>query len=272
MMANSNFNMINSSIEAAARAISNAEFLLFTAGAGMGVDSGLPDFRGNEGFWRAYPPLAQLGIGFAEMANPSWFERDPELAWGFYGHRLNLYRQTAPHKGFAILKKWADEKPARVYTSNVDGQFRKAGIENVCEVHGSIHHLQCVVPCSDTIWSAANTNIEVDAQTFRAVGDLPRCPNCGELLRPNILMFWDGAWILGRSLKEEQSLTRWLSEIDKTKLTIIECGAGTAIPTVRDFGERLQRAGATLVRINVRESQGPRGTISITLGARDASD
>lgn len=262
--------MTNSSIEAAARAISNAKFMLFTAGAGMGVDSGLPDFRGNEGFWRAYPPLARLGIGFADMANPQWFEKDPELAWGFYGHRLNLYRQTAPHEGFAILEKWAQQKPARVYTSNVDGQFQKSEIENVCEVHGSIHHLQCVVPCSNAIWSAANTQIEVDAETFHAVGELPKCPHCGALARPNILMFWDGAWNLGRSLEQEQSLMSWLGEIDKSELAVVECGAGTAIPTVRDFGERLQNQGATLIRINVRESAGPGGTIAIGTGAREA--
>lgn len=262
--------MTNSPIEAAARAISDAKYLLFTAGAGMGVDSGLPDFRGNEGFWRAYPPLAKLGISFSQMANPSWFETDPELAWGFYGHRLNLYRQTAPHEGFAILKSWADEKPTQVYTSNVDGAFQKSGIEKVCEVHGSIHHLQCTKPCSSEIWSADETRVEIDAEAFRAKGELPRCPRCGESARPNILMFRDGAWTLGRSLKQEQSLMNWLSEIDKTKLTIIECGAGTVIPTVRDFGERLQARGANLIRINVGESDGPGGTIAIALGACDA--
>ena len=47
--------------------------LLVTAGAGMGVDSGLPDFRGTEGFWRSYPPLAELGLRFEEVANPAWF-------------------------------------------------------------------------------------------------------------------------------------------------------------------------------------------------------
>lgn len=262
--------MTSSSIEAAARAIADAEFMLFTAGAGMGVDSGLPDFRGDEGFWKAYPPLAQLVIGFADMANPRWFEKDPELAWGFYGHRLNLYRQTVPHEGFAILEKWAQQKPARVYTSNVDGQFQKSGIENVCEVHGSIHHLQCTAPCSRAIWSADDVQIEVDTDSFRATGELPKCPHCGALARPNILMFWDSAWNLGRSLEQEQSLMNWLGEIDKTKLAIVECGAGTAIPTVRDFGERLRNQGATLVRINLRESQGPDGTIAIDMGAREA--
>ena len=84
--------------------------LLVAAGAGIGVDSGLPDFRGHEGFWNAYPALAKLGIRFEEMANPRWFHDDPNLAWGFYGHRLNKYKDTTPHLGFSILRKWALNK------------------------------------------------------------------------------------------------------------------------------------------------------------------
>ena len=56
-----------------AEILKNADSILITAGAGMGVDSGLPDFRGNEGFWKAYPPIAKLGLTFSEMANPQWF-------------------------------------------------------------------------------------------------------------------------------------------------------------------------------------------------------
>src|SRR5438094_9780929 len=93
-------------LQRARRAIADAEAMLIAAGAGMGVDSGLPDFRGPEGFWRTYPAFRGLGLRFEEIANPSWFERDPALAWGFYGHRLNLYRRTQPHEGFAILRRW----------------------------------------------------------------------------------------------------------------------------------------------------------------------
>ena len=74
----------------AAKAILAADARLIGAGAGMGVDSGLPDFRGPEGFWRAYP--AFRGRRFEEMSNPVWFQRDPEQAWGFFGQRLNLHR------------------------------------------------------------------------------------------------------------------------------------------------------------------------------------
>ena len=93
-----------------------ADGLLITAGAGMGVDSGLPDFRGPEGFWRAYPAAKLLGLRFEELANPQWFDRDPHLAWGFYGHRPNLYRATKPHEGYELLLNWARQKEFFVFT------------------------------------------------------------------------------------------------------------------------------------------------------------
>ncbi|MDS4013216.1 MAG: NAD-dependent deacetylase, partial [Candidatus Accumulibacter sp.] len=72
-----------------ARLLTQADGLLITAGAGLGVDSGLPDFRGVHGFWRAYPALGQARIAFEQIANPAAFAAQPRLAWGFYGHRLN---------------------------------------------------------------------------------------------------------------------------------------------------------------------------------------
>src|SRR5688572_19136713 len=93
----------------AAAAIREADALLIGAGAGMGVDSGLPDFRGNEGFWKAYPPFR--GMSFASVSNPKWFLSDPAQAWGFFGHRLQLYRNAIPHDGFTILRRWAETMP-----------------------------------------------------------------------------------------------------------------------------------------------------------------
>jgi NAD-dependent SIR2 family protein deacetylase len=186
------------SILAAARAIGTADALLITAGAGMGVDSGLPDFRGPEGFWKAYPPYRQLGLRFEQLANPSHFQTDPHLAWGFYGHRLNLYRTAKPHDGYAILRSWAGAKPRKffVFTSNVDGHFAAAGFpaDRVVECHGSIHHLQCINACEGDIWPADAIDVKVDLQTMRAIDPLPRCPHCGQIARPNILMFGDNSW------------------------------------------------------------------------------
>lgn len=249
-------------------ALATADGLLIGAGAGMGVDSGLPDFRGNEGFWKAYPPFARLGLGFTSLANPRWFDEDPALAWGFYGHRLELYRKTTPHVGFTRLRDYAARLPhgAFVMTSNVDGQFQKAGFDpaRVCEAHGSIHHAQCVTGCDD-IWACTDP-VSVDLDTMRAAKPWPRCPTCSGLARPNILMFGDGAWRAERTSQQEERLSAWLDVMRHKRLVIIELGAGSAVPTVRRFCEGVARGfRAPLVRINPREPEG--ATYAFTEGA-----
>ena len=262
-------------IARAAEAIAGAQALLISAGAGMGVDSGLPDFRGDQGFWKAYPPYAALGLSFSELANPRWFERDPLLAWGFYGHRLNLYRATTPHRGFELLRGWMARMPLGgfVFTSNVDGHFQKAGFDprRIVECHGAIQTLQCLDRCGD-LFPAPPGEVSVDPATFRAAPPLPVCPRCGLLARPNILMFGDGGWDEARTLGQERLMTAWLAEVREAggKLVIVELGAGEAIPTVRLNSEQLaRRFEGTLVRINPRESQGPAGTLSIAGAARE---
>lgn len=269
-------NTTDDAIIAAAEAIAGSDALLIGAGAGMGVDSGLPDFRGDQGFWKAYPPLARLGIRFVEMANPRWFESDPSLAWGFYGHRLNLYRETRPHDGFSILRRWGESKRhgCFVFTSNVDGQFQAAGFEdNVVECHGSLHHLQCVDRCGGRIYPAGSVAVDVDEETFRAADPLPECPDCGAIARPNVLMFGDWGWFPGRTEGQETRFHQWLADISGANLVVVECGAGSAVPTVRLTCEQLaSRLEGTLVRINPREPGGPAGTVSIAGGALESLD
>ena len=266
----------NPAIKQAAASLKDADALLITAGAGMGVDSGLPDFRGNEGFWKAYPPIARRGISFMEMANPVWFQNDPQLAWAFYGHRLNLYRATEPHAGFHQLLRIGQKMPHGyfVFTSNVDGQFQKAGFDedHIEECHGSIHHFQCTSPCDDNLWNATREEIIVDEESFQAQFPLPLCKYCGGLARPNILMFGDWSWISKRSNQQQNRLNAWLDDLKTSlaKLVIIELGAGKAVATVRHTSEQIARyMNATLVRINPRDSETPNGHISIPLSAAE---
>lgn len=260
----------------AVRALSRAEALLITAGAGMGVDSGLPDFRGREGFWKAYPAFARLGLDFSALANPRWFTDDPALAWGFYGHRLNLYRASRPHAGYAILRSWAERMRLGhfVITSNVDGQFEAAGFDaaTIHEIHGSIHHGQCVRECGVGVFATQQAEVLVDPETIRASGSLPRCPSCGALARPNILMFGDWGWDSARSDEQESRLGRWLGSVVGARLVIVECGAGLAIPTIRFLSERAARQfDATLIRINPREPEVPgEAHVGLATGARAA--
>lgn len=257
----------NKLLQEAANLLQGADALIVSAGAGMGVDSGLPDFRGTTGFWQAYPALARSKMRFEEIANPEHFHTDPELAWGFYGHRLNLYRSTVPHQGFHFLQQWAEQLTygAFVFTSNVDGQFQLAGTDplRILECHGSIHYLQCTEGCGKRPWSAKGFNPEIDTDNCRIISPLPICPNCGSLARPNILMFGDGDWLSNRKTEQQQNFMRWRECVESP--VVIELGAGTAIPSVRWFGEGQH---CPLIRINPREFEvlGPED-VSIPLGA-----
>jgi NAD-dependent SIR2 family protein deacetylase len=265
----------DATLKAAAEAIACANALLIGAGAGMGVDSGLPDFRGPEGFWNAYPPYRKLGLDFYKLADPRWFEDDPELAWGFYGHRLTLYRQTLPHDGFQILRSWAHRMKygAFAFTSNIDGHFQRAGfdLERICEVHGSIHWLQCLRNCGHGTFSASDQAIDIDEETMRAVPPLPACPGCGGLARPNVLMFGDWHWQDARTAEQSARMEDWLERVPGRRLVVVECGAGNAVPTVRQFCEQVASYYvAYLIRINVREPHVPSGHIGLPLGALHA--
>lgn len=256
--------------------IDNADAIMVGAGAGMGVDSGLPDFRGNSGFWKAYPAIEKLGYSFSEMANPRWFHENPRLAWGFYGHRLNLYRETNPHKGFYEILKYAKAKQGGVfvYTSNVDGQFQKAGYSDDCiiECHGSIHHVQCIGGCS-AITNADDVIVNVDMDTFLAKEPLPKCTKCGSLLRPNILMFGDWEWDSTRTDLQNRNLEAWLHQNKDLKIVILEFGAGKAVPSVRNMCEHIaNRFDATLIRVNPRDYDGPSGAVGVSAGALEFFD
>lgn len=269
--------MVSEELRQAARIIEQAEAVLVCAGAGIGVDSGLPDFRGDEGFWHAYPPYARLGMRFVDAANPGNFVEDPTLAWGFYGHRLEMYRRVQPHRGFGVLQRWGARTRygVRVFTSNVDGHFQEAGFaaEHVAECHGTIHRLQCVEPCSDDTWPADEISVDIDSETMRAVSELPRCRNCGALARPNILMFGDWAWVSHESDAPMDALTTWRRRLRDARLVVVELGAGTAVPTVRRHAELASAASGDLVRINPREPKVRHGHgVSLPMPALEAID
>jgi len=143
-----------------------------------------------------------------------------------------------------------------VFTSNVDGHFQRAGFDQqrIYECHGSIHHMQCLAPCGPDIWSAEGYLPEVDADACRLLNAPPACPHCGGTARPNILMFGDWGWNERRSLMQEARLHTLLQAARRP--LVIELGAGVAIPSVRNFGQRvIQHHNGRMIRINPREPQ-----------------
>jgi NAD-dependent SIR2 family protein deacetylase len=260
--------------QTAANIIKQSTAILIGAGAGIGVDSGLPDFRSREGFWEKYPAYEKLNMNFHDLANPSLFHTDPSLAWGFYGHRMTLYKNAIPHKGFSILKKWASKinNNIFIYTTNVDKQFDKAGFDNdrIVEVHGDIQTLQCTTSCGYGRFSE-DLNLKIDTNTMRVVGDLPSCPNCGSMIRPNIMMFNDWSFNDGTPIEQFGRFQKWINTLPNEKLAILEIGVGTKIPVVRIQCEMLSSfLNVPVIRINLNECNMTQNSIGLKMKAIDA--
>jgi NAD-dependent protein deacetylase/lipoamidase len=140
-------------------------------GAGISTESGIPDFRSPTGVWAQYDPM--------EYATVDAFVADPGKVWDFYGKRLAALAEAEPndgHRALAELERrgWIDA----VVTQNVDGLHGRAGSRNVVEVHGSIRTASCTV-CGRT----------VPAAEVLAGLPVPACPDCGHVLKPDVVLF-----------------------------------------------------------------------------------
>jgi NAD-dependent SIR2 family protein deacetylase len=102
----------------------------------------------------------------------------------------------------------------------------------------------------------------------------PRCPNCGSIARPNILMFGDWRWLHERMQEQRRREKAWFQRFAKISgnLVVVELGAGTSIPSVRHFSERISNEfRARIIRINPREFQVPTAQdIGFPMGSLEA--
>lgn len=266
---------VAAAVKAAARLLRNSTCVLIAAGAGMSLDSGLPDYRCKEQWEQAFPELASRKLRYEDMAQAKHFEESPRVVWAWYKHRHDAYRDAQPHPGYHIVKQWCDQAVhgARVFTSNVDGFFQRTGFprSSVVECHGSLTKLQCCAQ-DHGVWKSDATFRKLDNVSLRthtiAADSVPKCRafGCGHAARPNILLFNDSKWTSRASAQQRKAFDAWLQGLpDDSVLAIVEVGAGTTIPTVRleverVVADRIGRGQQThVIRINPEEGAGGMG-------------
>ena len=266
-------------IKEAAKIINKAYALVIIAGVGMRTGSRPADACEDEGFWESHPFYEKLGLTFSNLLRPDCFFRDPELAWGFYGYRLNLCRKTIPHKGYKTLLNLGKSKPGGyfVFTSNIDGLFQKAGFdeERIVECHGSIHYLQRIDGKTTEIWPADEVCLSIDETGMRALHPLPLCLDYQSLARPNILMVEDGYWVTERVDDQLKHFQTWLSQKKGRPLAVIECGASghPAMGVIRLQSEHIiqKHPQAQLIRLcPSSESTMAHSGIALSMGISEA--
>ena len=143
-------------------------------GAGVSTESGIPDFRSPTGIWADVDPY--------EVASIRAFRRDPERVWSFYRERIHLLRDAEPNAAHIALAELERRGLVQaVITQNIDTLHSRAGSHEVVEVHGSIRSARCL----GCLWTEPADAVLAQLET----SDVPLCPQCGEVLKPGVVMF-----------------------------------------------------------------------------------
>jgi NAD-dependent deacetylase len=213
---------------AAARRSSVVRVLVIT-GAGVSAESGIPTFRGKDGYWRNLDPI--------KLATPQAFARDPELVWQWYRERRHSIRNAQPnaaHEAIANLAQGADE--FLLVTQNVDDLHERAGLAKaeMVQIHGNIFVTRC-----------SRCDFEQEQEQER--NGVPRCAKCDALMRPGVIWFGEPL-----PLREIERVENYLQR-DPCGVVIV-VGTTATFGYIIDWALRARRCGGELIEVNPEET------------------
>lgn len=217
-----------SDIRSAADIIRSSRQGVVLSGAGVSTPSGIPDFRStNSGLWERYDP--------AEVASLSSFRYQPAKFFDWIRPlvaQMVIAQPNPAHQSLVRLE--AEGYLASTITQNIDGLHRRAGAKNVLEVHGSLETLSCT-RCFARLSSAAYI------APFLEQGEIPHCPKCGGILKPNLILFGEQlpakTWLLAQEASRKADM-------------MIVAGSSLEVLPVAGLPMRALENGAHLIIIN----------------------
>ena len=212
-------------LHAAAARLARARRVVVYSGAGVSKESGISTFRDpSEGLWAKYDPMA--------LATAEAYARDPAFVWAWYMDRFGLIEQAQPNLGHEALAELADLVPLTIVTQNIDGLHQRAGSRDVIELHGSALRFKCLA----------------ERHTGLSLADLagsdeapPRCPHCGEIVRPDVVWF-------GEALPTA-ALERAFELASRCEVLLAVGTSGVVYPAAM-VPALAQQAGATVIDVN----------------------
>jgi NAD-dependent deacetylase len=224
------------------RYISDFRFMriLVITGAGVSAESGIPTFRGKDGYWRNLDP--------AKLATPKAFARDPELVWDWYRERRQRIRNARPNTAHKAITQLAQKaKEFLLVTQNVDDLHVRSGLppEKMVQIHGDIF----LTKCSRCDFSRCDyeEDHEQEHENEDQKVDLPRCPECDALMRPGVVWFGERLpW--NETERVENYLERGPCDF------VIVAGTTAAFGYVVDWALRASEKKGQLIEVNPEET------------------
>ena len=203
-----------------AQKLKDSRKIVFVTGAGISQESGIPTFRGKDGYWRKYDPM--------KLASIDAFYDDPKLVWEWYEDRRKNILSVKPNEGHFAISQMEEFKDVVVLTQNIDGLHQRSGSTNVLELHGSIIRIKCTV-CDF---------IDNITENFESLP--PKC-KCGSMLRPDVVWF-------GEPLPQNI----WQSAIKEASVcdVMIIVGTSLVVSPANTLPVYAKQNGAILIEVN----------------------
>jgi NAD-dependent deacetylase len=213
-------------IERLARLVRELGPAVALTGAGVSTESGIPDFRSPTGVWARYDPQ--------EYATIEAFDADPVKVWQFYALRFRALTEAEPNAGHLALADLERGGLVRgIITQNIDRLHERAGSREVVEVHGSIRTSSC---------RRCGVHYELDeVLRMLAEADAPRCPRCGEVLKPDVVFFGE--------LLPEAEIDRAF-ELARSARLLLVVGSGLEVWPVSTLPDETLHSGGQVAIVN----------------------
>jgi NAD-dependent deacetylase len=222
--------MSTEDVERLAGLVRAAARVTVLTGAGVSAASGVPTFRGADGWWRRHRP--------EDLATADAFARDPRLVWEWYDWRRQRIAACAPNDAHHVLARWAQRPGVTLVTQNVDGLHERAGAAAAIRLHGSIWEVRCARGCAGGREPRRLETVPLDPLP-------PVCPHCGGDQRPAVVWF-------GESL--DAALLRRAVAAAGACDVFLAVGTSAAVYPAAGLLVAAKRAGATTIEINPEET------------------
>jgi NAD-dependent deacetylase len=206
-----------------------ARSVFVLTGAGVSAESGVPTFRGGGGtaVWK--------GLPFDVISSAQMVERDLPAVWEWFDYRRGVLESLAPNPAHDALAGWQDRfADFTLATQNIDGLHAAAGSRYVLELHGNIWRARCV---------ACETR--EDIRRFDARERPPRCPSCGGLMRPDVVLFGE--------LLPDRVFAEALESAERCEICFV-VGTSALVYPAAALPLAARRAGAYLVEVNPEQT------------------